>query len=98
VAVGHSGFLHLLNARLPFKKSGLAASSAIELALPDLSRETPQSWSPYAVFSRGTSEIQNREKMPKSLRCAWNSPVSGAGRDANWGDLHGFPSNSAENL
>jgi len=34
--------------------------------------------------SCGTSEIRNRDKMPKSLRCGSKSPVSGAARNANW--------------
>ena len=34
--------------------------------------------------SRGTSEIRNRDKMPKSSRCASKSSVSGAARNANW--------------
>ena len=44
------------------------------------------------------SEIRDREKMLKSSRCASNSTVSGAARDANGADLRGFRANSAENL
>ena len=35
-----------------------------------------------AVFSRGTNEIRNRDKMPKSSVFGSKSPVSGAARDA----------------
>ena len=37
-----------------------------------------------AVFSRGTSEFRDRDKMRESPRHGSNSAVSGAARDANW--------------
>jgi hypothetical protein len=36
------------------------------------------------VFSRGTSEFRDRDKMRESPRHGSNSAVSGAARDANW--------------
>ena len=48
--------------------------------------------------SRGTSEIRNRDQMPKSSPYGAKLPVSGAARNKNWADRRGFPPKSVQTL